>query len=335
MRVNIHDIAKAAGVSTATVSRVVSGKPGVSDATIQNVQNVIEEMGYRPNISARGLASKKTGNIALVSSRTSNIVLGNPFFSTIIDGISSVLDKMDYNTILSFTPSQQQRLLENHYVDGIIVLAARIGDSVLEFLDSSKIPTVFVGSYLEDSLFPCVRPNDEQGIYTAVKYLIQNGHKDITLLNGPRSSIKSRRCEEGFLLAMKEGEIELTSSSVIQLDEYDSNESFITCDQFFSENEKKPTAIISASDYLALGALKASHKHKISIPEELSIIGFGNVPLATYSYPELTTMHTDLKGIGKETAKVLTDMINGKKIRKKQRVFDMEIVERDSVKKRS
>jgi LacI family transcriptional regulator len=333
MSVNINDIAKAAGVSTATVSRVISGKPGVGPDTIIHVQSIIENMGYRPNISARGLASRKTGNIGIVSSRTSNIVFGNPFFSTILDGVSSILDEMNFNIIQSFTPSQQQRLIETHSVDGVILFAARIGDSVLEWLEQSKLPTVVVGSNLEDSPFPSVRPNDERGIYDAVKYLIDCGHRDIVLVNGPMTSMKSKRCSEGFLLAMKDAGIPVGDQSIFELKEYNSIDSFLYCDHYFSTHLRRCTAMVCSSDYLALGVLKAAKKNNISVPTELSIIGFGNVPLTEYSDPELTTMHTDLVGVGMEAAKVLISLINGKTIRKKERVYSMEIIERESVSK--
>lgn len=331
MGVNIRDIAKASGVSTATVSRVISGKDGVGEKTQKHVRAVIVEMGYRPNISARGLARRKIGNIGIVSSRESHIVFGNPFFSTILDGVSKVLDQNDYNMIPSFTLSQQQRLLDTNSVDGILLFAARTGDQILDWLDTSKLPTVVVGSYLDQAPFPCVRPNDEQGIYEAVKYLVKYGHEEIVLVNGPYSSIKSIRCEEGFLKAMQDEGLEVSSKSIIESKEYDMFASYLALDKYFSINNNPGTAMVCSSDYLALGVLKAAVKHGIDVPKEMSVIGFGNVPLAQFSQPELTTMHTDLSGIGMQAAKMLASLIEGKKIRKTERVFPMQLVERKSV----
>lgn len=330
MSINIRDIAKASGVSIATVSRVISGKPGVGEETIERVRSVIEELGYRPNISARGLAKRSTGNIGIVSPRESGIVLGNPFFSSILDGVSGVLDRLDYNMLLSFTLTQQQRLLETHSVDGIIIMAARKDDIIMDWLrDTPKIPKVIIGSYWDDTL-PYVRPNDEQGIYTAVKHLINYGHREIVLVNGPYSSRKSVRCEEGFLKAMEEAGLEVDKESIIVSKEYDMSSACFELDQYLS-NHSIPTAIVCASDYLALGVLKAAEKHGINVPHDLSVIGFGDVPSAKFSKPELTTMHTNLPEIGKQAAVMLTSLIQGKKIRITEKVFSMELVERMSV----
>ncbi|QBP43191.1 LacI family DNA-binding transcriptional regulator [Paenisporosarcina antarctica] len=331
MSVNIRDIAIAANVSTATVSRVISGKPGVGEETIKYVQSIIENMGYRPNISARSLASNKTGNIGIVSSRTSDIVIGNPFFSTILDGVSNVLDSQNFNMSHSFTLSQQKRLFDTHSVDGIIVLAARKGDKLLDWLYTTNIPTVIIGSFLEDSPFPTVRPNDEQGVFDAVKHLISYGHREIVLVNGPESSIKSQRCREGFLKAMEEEGITVGNTSIIEAKEYTMFSSFEACENYFSNNTTPCTAMVCSSDFLAIGVLKAAVKNNISVPNDLSVIGFGNVPLTEFTNPELTTMHTDLKSIGKEAAKILISLIEGKTIRKKERVYPMQLVQRNSV----
>ncbi|SFR00457.1 LacI family DNA-binding transcriptional regulator [Desulfoscipio geothermicus] len=331
MGVNIKDIAKAAGVSTATVSRVISGKPGVGEETKKKIKQIIEEMGYRPNLGARGLAKRRTGNIGIVSPRQSNIVLGNPFFISILEGVSHVLDQHDYNMVLSFTLSQQKRLLETHSVDGILLFAARIGDPVLEWLDASKLPTVVIGSYQDENAYPSVRPDDEGGIYQAVKYLIAKGHTRICFVNGPLSSIKSIRCRNGYLKAMEEEKLEVTSEQIIEVPEYDVLVSLKTMNRLFKEGKFQSTAVVCASDYLALGVMKAAISNGIAIPNDLSLIGFGDVPFAELSHPSITTMHTDLKKIGSQAAQMLINEIKGKKIRKRNRVFPMELVERQSV----
>jgi LacI family transcriptional regulator len=130
--VNINDVAQAAGVSVATVSRVISGPIFAGDDTIKRIEKIIEEMGYRPNLAARSLAKRQTGNVGIISPRKGNIVFSNPFFSTILEGVSDVLDKAGYSLVLSFTASQQKRLLETRSVDGLLLFTMRIGDPVLE-----------------------------------------------------------------------------------------------------------------------------------------------------------------------------------------------------------
>ncbi|MGO4890659.1 LacI family DNA-binding transcriptional regulator [Anaerobacillus sp. MEB173] len=331
MGIRIKDVAKAAGVSTATVSRVISGKPGVGLETTERIKNIISEMGYRPNVSARGLANNQTCNIGIVSPRQGDTVFGNPFFTKIFEGVSNVLDKNQYNMVSSFTYQHQQYLLENHAVDGILLFSVRESDTLLSQLKESRIPTIVVGSYEEED-FPNVCPDDRGGIYSAVKYLISQGHTQIELVNGPSSAFKSRLCKEGFEEAMVSNLFK-RNDSTIEVSEYDSMASYKSFVERIKNCPKPlPTAIVCASDYLAFGVMKAAHEFGIRIPEDLSIIGFGDVPFTNFTNPTLTTMHTNLLKIGATSAEMLISKINGSKIRKLKRIFPMELIERQSVK---
>ncbi|UUZ90145.1 LacI family transcriptional regulator [Paenibacillus sp. P25] len=157
MTVSIKDVARAAGVSTASVSRVLSGKPGVGADTAERIRKVIEEMDYRPNLGARGLVKRTTGNIAVVVPRGS-FILNNPFFSTVLEGIAKGIDQTDYNMLMSFTSAQQKRPLETQAVDGVILFSPRHEELSLEWLQSIGLPIVVVGSYLEESPSPACVP---------------------------------------------------------------------------------------------------------------------------------------------------------------------------------
>ncbi len=198
MAVNIKDVARVAGVSTASVSRVLTGSPGVGKETEIRIRKVMAEMGYRINLGARGLVKQETGNIAIVFPRGSSFIFGNPFFSRVLEGLAKVLDQMNYNTMISFTSEQRKRLLNTQAVDGIILFAPRTGEISLEWLKQTFLPIVVIGSYFEDSPFPCIRPDDEGGIRKAVHALHKLGHQEIGLVNGPSSSMKSRKCLEGY-----------------------------------------------------------------------------------------------------------------------------------------
>jgi LacI family transcriptional regulator len=329
--VNINDVAQAAGVSVATVSRVISGKGGAGDDTMKRIEKIIEEMGYRPNLVARSLAKRQTGNVGIISPRKGNVVFGNPFFATILEGVSDVFDKAGYSLVLSFTASQQKRLLETRSVDGLLLFAVRIGDPVLEWVQRSQLPTVVVGSYLSDSPYPCVRPDDEGGIYEAVRYMAQNGHSRISLVTGPLTSVKSTRCRDGYLKGMQDEGLDVEPGWVIEAEEYDIMASFGALDARICGGMFSSTALVCASDYLALGALKAARVNEINVPEDLSLIGFGNVPMTEFLHPGLTTMNVDLAGMGSQAARMLSALMQGKRIRKTERVFPVTLVERQSV----
>lgn len=326
MTVSIKDVASRAGVSTASVSRVLSGKPGVGAETAERIRKIIEELDYRPNLGARGLVKQKTGNIAVVVPRGS-FVLNNPFFSTILEGIAKGMDQTDYNMLMSFTSLQQKRLLETQAVDGAVLFSPRNEELSLDWLKSIGLPMVVVGSYVEDSPFPCVRPDDEDGIRQAVTALYELGHRNIGFINGPISSMHSVKCLSGYKSTLLEIGLEYSSENVFEIDEFDAFKATKVMASFLKDH-RNITGVVCSSDYLAMGVLKAADMIGLSVPDDLSVIGADDVPLADFITPSLSSVYVDLVGIGKRASSILIDMIQGKQIRKKDVVFNMEYVNR-------
>lgn len=326
MTISIKDVAIKAGVSIASVSRVLSGKPGVGTETAERIRRVIEELDYRPNLGARGLAKRTTGNIAVVVPRGS-FILNNPFFSTILEGIAKGFDQTHYNMMMSFTSLQQKRLLETQAVDGVILFSPRNEELSLEWLKSIGLPIVVVGSYLEDSPFPCVRPDDEDGIRQAVTALYQLGHRNIGFINGPMSSMHSVRCLNGYKSTLLELGLDYSSENIFEIDEFDAYKATKTMAAFLKDH-RKITGVVCSSDYLAIGVIKAAAMIGLSVPEDLSVVGADDVPISDFITPSLSSVHVDLLGIGKRATSILMDMIQGKQIRKRDVVFKMEYINR-------
>lgn len=329
MSVTIKDVAKAAGVSIASVSRVMSGKPGVSAETEENIRRVMAEYGYRPNLGARSLVQGRTGNIAIVFPRGSSFILGNPFFARVLEGVAIILDQKEYNMVISFTTTQQKRLLGSKLVDGVIMFAPREGELNLQWLEDMKLPTTVVGSHFEEDTFPVVRPDDKNGIKMAVTQLYEMGHRKIVLVNGPLSSMKSLRCKEGCTEVFSELGLAMEDDSMIEIKEFDAAETSKEMERFF-ENSPGTTGVVCAADYLAMGVVKAAGARGLSIPEDLSVVGFGDVLFTEYFNPPLSTVHVDLIGMGKQAAQILIDLIQGKHIRKRERVFPMSFIQRST-----
>ncbi|MEF3308065.1 LacI family DNA-binding transcriptional regulator [Paenibacillus sp. GYB004] len=324
---SIKDVARVAGVSTASVSRVLTGSPGVGEKTAKRIRSVMEELGYKPNLGARGLVKRQTGNIAIVFSRGSSFILGNPFFSRVLEGIAKVLDQLEYNSLLSFTSQQQQRLLETQAVDGIILFAPRSGELSLDWLKMTSLPLVVIGSYADESPLPCVRPDDEGGISLAVRALYDLGHRDIGLVNGPASSMKSQKCRLGYTRTMRELGLPYRPERIYEVSEFDAAKAADAMARPLGA-EREVTGLVCAADYMAMGVVKAAAANGLAVPRDLSVVGFGDVPFAEFFIPSLSTVHTDLLGIGRQATSILIDMIRGKQIRKKERVFPMEYVAR-------
>nr|WP_263323725.1 LacI family DNA-binding transcriptional regulator [Neobacillus sp. Marseille-Q6967] len=328
MNVSIKDVALKAGVSIASVSRVLSGKPGVGAETAERIRKVIEELDYRPNLGARGLVKRTTGNIAVVVPRGS-FILNNPFFSTILEGIAKGIDQTDYNMLMSFTSLQQKRLLETQSVDGVILFSPRNEELSLDWLKSIALPIVVVGSYLEESPFPCVRPDDEDGIRQAVTALYQLGHRNIGFINGPMSSMHSVKCLNGYKSTLLELGLNYSHENVFEIDEFDAYKATKVMAAFL-KNHRKITGVVCSSDYLAIGVIKAAAMIRLRVPEDLSVVGADDVPISDFITPSLSSVHVDLVGIGRRATSILADMINGKQIRKRDVVFKMEYINRST-----
>jgi len=328
MSVSIKDVAEKAGVSIASVSRVLSGKPGVGKATEKRIRQVIEELDYRPNLGARGLVKKTTGNIAVVVPRGS-FTLNNPFFTTVLSGIAKGIDQTEYNIIMSFTSTQQKKLLEEQSVDGVILFSPRAEEMGIEWLRKIGLPIVVIGSYLEESPFPCVRPDDVDGIRQAVHALHRLGHRKIGLINGPMSSMHSIHCLKGYQEAINELDLVYSSSYTLQVDEFDILDAVDAISAFLNDH-REFSGVVCASDYLAIGALKAASNLGLGIPDDLSIVGIDDVPLASFNTPALSSVHVDLEGIGKKSTELLIEMLQGGQVKEKEHVFDMQYVGRES-----
>lgn len=326
--VSMKDVALKAGVSIASVSRVISGKPGVGKETEKKIREVMDELDYRPNMGARGLVMKSTGNIAIVIPR-GTFTLNNPFFSTVLEGIAKGLDKTDYNMVMSFTSLQQKRLLETQSVDGVILFAPRYKELKLEWLESIGLPIVVIGSYLEDSPFPCVRPNDEMGTKKAVEELYKLGHRNIGFINGPMDSMHSVKCLRGYKNTIESLNMEYTKNNVFEVGEFEIQARNQDLEKFLIENSRI-TGFVCSSDYLAIGLIKAAGKVGLKIPEDLSVVGLDDVPLSSHITPALSTVHVDLIGIGKRASAILINLLKGKQIRKKEIVFEMDFISRDT-----
>lgn len=326
--VSIKDVARAAGVSIASVSRVLSGKPGVGADTAERIRKVIEEMDYRPNLGARGLVKRTTGNIAVVVPRGS-FTLNNPFFSATLEGIAKGIDQTDYNMLMSFTSLQQKRLLETQAVDGVILFSPRNEELSLEWLKSIGMPIVLVGSYLEDSPFPCVRPDDEDGMRQAVNALYDIGHRNIGIINGPMSSMHSVRCFNGYKSTMLELGLDYLDGNILETDEFDAFKAIKAMATFLNDH-RKLTGVVCASDYLAIGVIKAATMIGLTVPEDLSVVGLDDAPISALITPSLSSVHVDLVGIGRKSTSILFDMLQGKRIRKKDVIFKMEYSNRET-----
>ena len=322
----ILEVAREAGVSPATVSRVLNGNPTVDPKIQEKVRRTIDRLKYRPHFAARNLPRRLTGNIALATLRSSRVIFSNPFFTRVFEGIGAVLDESPYNLMLSTTPRQMERLLQAHTVDGVILISVREDDPYLEELEEMDLPVVVVGAYLRESRFTTLCPDYTGCAVAAVQYLASLGHRRIGHLNGPKASFKSKADRIGFEEGMTLLKLEEVGS--LNAEEFVEQAAHAAVLSHSKAGKAFPTAYVACSDYLAIGLLKAAADLAIRVPEDLSVIGFGDIPLASLLHPPLTTMHGDLVEMGAEAAQTLMDIINGTRRTPRRIVYPMRIVER-------
>ncbi|GGI03070.1 MULTISPECIES: LacI family DNA-binding transcriptional regulator [Mammaliicoccus] len=326
-RISIKDIAKRANVSTASVSRVISHKPGVGKETEKRIREIMEEMGYKPNINARSLVKKNTGNIGVIIPGGFN-TLQNSFFLTIIEGISSIIDQTEYNLIISFTSKQHKKMLDTNIVDGILVLAPRENEIDLNWISYLKLPTVIIGSFIENSNFDCISADEKSGVRLSIESLYNQNHRNIALINGPSSSYQSKIYEQGYKNVVHKLGLD---SYILELEEFDIKGQEKVVEEFLIMH-KDVTAVICSSDNIALGVINIANELNISIPEQLSIIGSDNTPVSNLTSPKLSTTHVNLKEIGETAVARLLIKLNNQndEIRNVNCIFPMKYIERET-----
>ena len=308
--ITIYDVAREANVSMATVSRVVNGNPNVKPTTRKKVLEAIDRLGYRPNAVARGLASKKTTTVGVIIPDISSI-----FYSELARGIEDIATMYKYNIILSNSDQNLEKELHllntmlGKQVDGIVFMGGNITDEHVEEFKRSPVPIVLAASVEEQGETPSVAIDYEQAIYDAVKLFIDKGHRDIAFVSGPmQEPINRSKKLQGYKRALEEAAIPFNEQFVAEGDyTYDSGMEAL---QSLMGLDRKPTAILSATDEMALGIIHAAQDQGLSIPDHLDIIGFDNTRLSLMVRPQLSTVVQPTYDIGAVAMRLLTKLMN-------------------------
>lgn len=330
--ITIYDIAKKANVSISTVSRVFNGSASVSKKTAKKVQKIIDEMNYVPNAIARSLVRQTSKTIGLIMSDVTN-----PFFTDVIDGIENILSDHGFTSFMCDTRYSHEK--ENRYisqmlekrVDGIIIFSAYASDTDLIERTKNIIPLVSVQSTFSE--VDCVNTTDENGAFEAVDYLIRQGHKKIAFLvyDYNNSTISDRL--KGYLKAHKLHNIPVNKELVIT-SKYAANSGYHMTRQLL---DKCPdvTAIFAYNDVIASSAYMAIKERGLKIPEDISIMGYDDIEMASMISPKLTTVSQPFYEIGKNAAELLLKRIKENRGYTPQKIIlPTKLVIRDSVKAR-
>lgn len=310
MTMTLEDIARISGVSRSTVSRVINGDRNVSDTTRERVLEVIQQYNFQPNLAARGLAAGHTHVLGLVIPQGVGAIFTDPFFPLLIQGVSSACNAQDYSVMLWLAEPEYERntirqILYSGLIDGVIVSSMLLDDPILESLMESQMPFVTVGRHPTNDRINYVDVDNRSGAKEAINYLQRSGRKRIAMITGPQNTVAGRDRLEGYQDALRERNGQRDPKLVIESD-------FSETGGFFAMQRlmpHKPDAVFCASDMIASGAIRALHELNASVPDDVAVIGFDDIPQASRINPPLTTVRQPIQQTGVMAAETLMDVI--------------------------
>jgi len=328
----LEDVAKQAGVSRSTVSRVINDHPNVRADVRKRVQKVIENTGYHPNAAARTLASARSWMMGLVLPRSVSSFFTDPYFPRLTQGIAQACNQ--YNYVLSLflvsTKDDEEKIFprvsRKGLLDGIIVQSGQVGDQLIERLVNSNIPLVIAGrpSHTEDVSY--IDVDNVNAAYIAVSHLIRLGYKRIATITGINNSTVTIDRKEGYLKALTERDRIVDPSLIVEGD-------FTEASGYYAMRQllpSKPDAVFAASDSMAIGAMRAIREADLCIPDDIALVGFDDLPLAPLPDPQLTTVRQPVYQFGFQAVEILIDLIENGLKPARRIIMDTELVIRDS-----
>ena len=309
---NIRTVAKQAGVSIKTVSRVVNGDPLVADETRQRILHVIDELNYRPNMLARGLVRGKAGVVGVINGAV-NDVYSHPFFSEVLHGIADVLSQSDLDVLIHLPHSNNLpycNLYLEKRVDGLILMSLPAEDPHLAGLAEQHVPAVFLCPIAEDSQAIHLVDSDYIGATSeAMEHLINQGHHRIGLLAGPHSLISVRMRVRAYEQSLRQHGIPVDETLIHYLDFYRGDVDDVVRRLMSLDNP--PTALVCGEDFLAIRSIRLLQAMGYDVPGDISVIGCDDTPVAKLLAPALTTLRQDGYQKGSLAAERLVKLIAG------------------------
>ncbi|MFE4708783.1 LacI family DNA-binding transcriptional regulator [Peribacillus simplex] len=308
---NIHDVAKLADVSIATVSRVINNQGGVRRITEERILKAIEELGYIRSAAARTMKRKETNTIGVIVPD-----IKNPFFPLVMAGIEQKAREKEYFTILSSTnesPKVEEEIVKNFIergVDGVIITTANENGDHLKLLQEQGIPVVAVDRSIKKFEVDTVLVDNKKGSYQAVQHLILQGHVKIAIICGPQNTTPGLERFLGYKKALEEYDIELDDRYVIHGD-FGEQSGYQSTEKLF-ELDDKPTAIFSSNNLMTIGCMKALKDLNWRLGSEVSFIGFDEVDIATFLNPKLSVVARPMNAIGEIAFQLLHERISFK-----------------------
>jgi LacI family transcriptional regulator len=333
MLLTIKEVAKKANVSTATVSRVLNNNYPVSEKLRLKVLEAVRELNYQPNDIARSLKTKKTHMIGIVVSD-----ITNPYFMQIAKGVESIVISKGYNLVFCSTNENSSReiellrLLNEKRVDAIILATCQKDGSYIKQLIGQGLPVILVDRKISGcENVDTIIGDDFSASYNIVNYLISRGHKKISILNGLLNISTGEERFKGFKKALEDNDIPIVEKYILK-GHFQRDYAYRAVKTMIMEQKSDlPTAIFAANNFMAEGAMIAIYEQGLSIPENISLVSFGNLTVPQLVKPRLTVVSQNPYVIGQESGKLVLERINGKRDNYRKFVMSLKMQEGDSV----
>jgi LacI family transcriptional regulator len=329
MRPTIYDIARLAGVSTATVSKVFNQTGNISEKTRRRILEISKELNYQPNVLASALNGKKTFSLGLLIPD-----MVNPFFAELARHVEDRAQELGFNLIICNTDNDMKKeikyiqLLRQKSVDGIIVATGVRNDEFLKELIDQRVPIALVAREMSVLSTSTVLVDDFAGGYNATRHLIELGHRRIAVIAESMSVSSSKERVRGYRHALEEAELRYDEELVLTSDF--SIESGRVTALAILQRPSRPTAIFACNDLLAIGALQAAKELGIRVPDDLSVVGFDNTILASITDPPMTTVAQPIRAMGHQVVDLIVAEINEESTVKQRVVLLPELIIRQS-----
>lgn len=310
--VTIQDVAAAAGVSVSTVSRVLNDKDDVAPETYENIQRVINELGYTSSLAAKSMRSRKTNVIGLIVPD-----LEQAFCLNVVKGVNRAIEQLNYDLLVYTGGNSQDQswavrerqyvsLLNGSITDGIIVVAPTAETF------STHYPLVAIDPHLDSTDFPAVIATNRVGAMSAMEYLISLGHRRIGFIGGRPDLQSAIRRLQGYKDSLRQSNIPL-DPDLIQIGDF-TQETAYHCAQKLLALPTRPTAIFAANDKSAIGAIEAITEAGLKVPDDISIVGFDNIEEASFVNGGLTTVDQFINDMGRVAVEMLVNLIQNKPV---------------------
>lgn len=328
-RLTLDDIGALAGVSRATVSRVINNYPHITPEVRARVQRVIRETGFKPNKIAQLLASSRSGIIGLVIPSTAQTIMSDPYFLHLIGGITKKTNQYALTLALFLFHSMDDEvqiahsLFNTNLVDGLIITADRKENPFAEQVIHHAVPFVVIGRSELRAQIPCVNVANEMGAYLATEHLIKQNRQRLAIIMCDHNTAGDDRYA-GYRKALADYAVEFDPQRVARGD-FSQESGYVAMQQLLPT---RPDAVFASSDMMAIGAQQAIKQAGLRIPDDITVVGFDNLPQAAMADPPLTTVEQPIEELGMLAVEMVHDLLNGPTKSPRQIILPVKLIRR-------